>query len=428
MALPSLAGIAIFFLPVNDDGRQVIVFTLFTDALRDLLGAAQAPLLLLVTTVSALGALAWRWPAFRDLGGDLWRSAFAVSRGWTALRLAGLAVVAAVVFERGPELLRGASAGAMVVNDIGLPVIRIYLVGVLFLPLLTEYGLMELVGGLFRGVFTRLFGLPGRAAVDMAASIVSASAVGLIVTAGQYQRGYYSAREACVIACSFSIVSLPFCVLISEVAALERVFFPWYLSVVACCLLCAPLLARLPPLSRVPDHWLGAGGPPSEAALSPWQAALARAARGPGPAGYARLVSAGFVDTMLGVVAPVIAMATLAALVVFQTPLFHWLSWPLRILLQSLGVGEAAAIAPGFLVGVLDQFMPALLARGLDAEFWRFVLGGLSVTQLVFMSEFGVLVLRSPLPLGVKELLAVFALRTLITAPLLLLAARLVLG
>jgi nucleoside recognition membrane protein YjiH len=98
---------------------------------------------------------------------------------------------------------------------------------------------------------------------------------------------------------------------------------------------------------------------------------------------------------------------------------FQWVAYPLQWVLQESGVAEAAIIAPGFFAGYLDQFMPALLARGLTSDFWRFVLGGLAVTQLVFLSEFGVLVLRSSLPVGLVDLSLVFAIRTLVTAPML---------
>ena len=79
----------------------------------------------------------------------------------------------------------------------------------------------------------------------------------------------------------------------------------------------------------------------------------------------------------------------------------------------------------GIGIGFVDQFMPAIIARSVDAEFWRFVLGGLSVTQLVFLSEFGILVLRSKLPVDLKTLFIVFVQRTIITAPVLLVMAAL---
>lgn len=62
------------------------------------------------------------------------------------------------------------------------------------------------------------------------------------------------------------------------------------------------------------------------------------------------------------------------------------------------------------------------LAVNVDSELARFLLAGLSVTQLIFMAEVGVLILRSSLPLGLGDLLLIFALRTLIVFPLLTVA------
>jgi nucleoside recognition membrane protein YjiH len=124
-----------------------------------------------------------------------------------------------------------------------------------------------------------------------------------------------------------------------------------------------------------------------------------------------------------GVIAPAMGMATAAAILVFYTPVFSWLAMPIEWLLVLFSVAQAELIAPGFIAGYLDQFMPALLARNITSEFWRFVLGGLAVTQLVFLSEFGMLVLRSSLPVGLKDLTVIFIQRTVITTPLLCLGA-----
>ena len=155
---------------------------------------------------------------------------------------------------------------------------------------------------------------------------------------------------------------------------------------------------------------------------------MRRAQSGPGPRRYLELVARSLAEIIPGVIAPTMALATAAAILVFHSNVFAALAWPIEVALAALGVAEAAAVAPGFLAGYLDQFMPALLAKSLDSNFWRFVLGGLAVTQLVFLSEFGVLVLRSSLPVGLKDLTVVFALRTAITAPLLCLGAWLFVG
>jgi nucleoside recognition membrane protein YjiH len=78
--------------------------------------------------------------------------------------------------------------------------------------------------------------------------------------------------------------------------------------------------------------------------------------------------------------------------------------------------------------GFLDQYMPAIVAAGIDNEFTSFVLAGLSVCQLIFMSELGVIILRSSLPLSLWELMQIFLLRTVIVLPVLILGAGIVVG
>ena len=65
--------------------------------------------------------------------------------------------------------------------------------------------------------------------------------------------------------------------------------------------------------------------------------------------------------------------------------------------------------------------MPALLAGNIDSELTRFILAGLSVCQLIFMAEIGVLILRSVLPLSFWNLLLIFIIRTIILFPIFLL-------
>jgi nucleoside recognition membrane protein YjiH len=96
-----------------------------------------------------------------------------------------------------------------------------------------------------------------------------------------------------------------------------------------------------------------------------------------------------------------------------------------RLVLDVLSLPEAAKVAPGFLIGFLDQFTPAVIATRVDSEMMRFVLAGLSVSQLIYMADVGVLVLGSSLPLRFRDLLAVFCMRTIILAPMFVIAFRL---
>ena len=69
---------------------------------------------------------------------------------------------------------------------------------------------------------------------------------------------------------------------------------------------------------------------------------------------------------------------------------------------------------PALLAGFLDMFLPALLATGIESEFTRFVVGVLSVTQLIYMSEIGILMIKCEIPLRLHHLFILFLLRTLL--------------
>lgn len=430
--VPSLLGALVFLLPVVVDGAVTIPFSLLTDQISALIAPVHELLLLAVLVIGAAGALAWPLLARTRLGDHptlkLW---YDVHWVWLLLRTLGAVFAAMVVLEIGPEFVIGPETGGTVFRDICMAVLVIYFASAFLMGLLTDYGLMEFVGELLRAPFQRLFRLPGRAAVDSLASFVSAAGVGLLITVRQYEMGTYTAREACVICCSFSIVSLPFALLVAKVAGVDALFVPWYLVIVVACLLAAMVVARFGPLAHKPETRFTSRAPididaeAGGAFARGVSAARVRAATADGPAPYLRSAAVAFVDYAGGLLGPLMAIATLASILVFRTPVFDWVSLPIVWVLELFSFPEAAVAGKGFLVGVLDQFMPALVASGVESEFTRFVLAGLSVAQLVYLSEYGMILLRSPLPITLVDLLITFALRTLVVTPVLLVGAAL---
>ena len=78
------------------------------------------------------------------------------------------------------------------------------------------------------------------------------------------------------------------------------------------------------------------------------------------------------------------------------------------------------------MAGFLDMFLPALLGAGIESELTRFVIGVISVTQLIYMSEVGAILLRANLGLNIGHLAMIFVIRTIIATPLALILAGLV--
>ena len=353
------------------------------------------------------------------------RRIFFVGYSWLFLRLFGLLFTVLIFFKLGPEFVWADTTGHVVLYDLSTAIITIFIFASVLLPLLTDFGLMELIGTVFRNLFRKLFRLPGRSCIDAVASWMAAAAVGVIITSQQYERGYYSGREAAVIATNFSVVSLPFCLVVAQFAGLGHMFFQFYLTVVIAGLVAAMIMPRIPPLSRKPDNYSEAGKQIEEEAPSGEnlfqygiRKAMEKAENAPGPKAYLGSSLEVLFDIWFGLMPPLMLIATLGLIFVEYTPLMTWLSYPLVPVLELLRLPEAAAAAPAFLVGFAEMFLPAVLAKGIESEITRFVIISVSITQLIYMSEVGVLILKTQIPLNFVDLVVIFLLRTAITLPI----------
>ncbi len=425
----------IFLTPIPWEGHLTIGIGIITGWVRALMGDYGLHLVVILTVITTLMTLlgTYRRPTWIESRTQL-KDLFNVPTVWVLLRLAGTCFALIYFFQFGPALLQSEDVGGAVFVGIAVNVTAVYISACILLPLLTDFGLMEFAGTLARPMFRKVFQLPGRAAIDAVASFVGASAIGLLITIGQHDRGNYTGREAAVIATNFSIVSIPFSLVVATVAGIEHLFIPWYGFIILACLLAAFITPRLPPLSRKTDTYVAKAKIEEKQehhegkslVSESWQAAMQRAEVAPGLKGF---FAAGFRNLaffLFSVITAAMALATFATILVFHTPVFEWLGYPFIALLELAQLPDAAAAATALFAGFLDQYMPALAAAAVDSERTSFVLAGLSVAQLIFMSETGVIILRSSLPITFSELVVIFLLRTAIVLPVLIVGAHLV--
>ena len=423
--LPSLAGAFVFLFPVRDGDVVTIPMAVMTGWLTAALAGSMAYIVLAIILASALATV---WVFAKGIAPESARGferLFAVSKLWLAIRLCGLAMAIMIVFEIGPEMIWSPATGHLVLFDLATLIVAIFVFASFLMPLLTEYGLMDLVGTLLSRIFRGLFKLPGRSCIDALASWLSSAPVGILITSQQYDRGNYSGREAAVIATNFSVVSVPFCLIVADAVGLSHLFPQYYAVVVAAGVVAAVVTPRLPPLSRIPDTYSEAGKQLNED-LNPagglWRAginaAMARARRAPGIKSYLEGSLFNMFDVWFGLLPALIAIGTIGLIIVEYTPFFTWISYPLIPMLDLLRLPEADVAAPALLVGFADMFLPAVVAKSIDSELTRFVVASVSITQLIYMTEVGVMILKTRIPLNLLNLAQVFLLRTAITLPL----------
>ena len=267
--------------------------------------------------------------------------------------MCGLVIVLMIFFEIGPEAVWSDATGKVVLYDLAKVIVSIFVFASFLMPLLTDFGLMDLAGTLLSRIFKKLFLLPGRSCIDALASWLAAAPVGVLITSQQYEKGNYSGREAAVIATNFSVVSLPFCVIVAEFVGLSHIFVQYYMTIVVAGLVAAMVTPRLPPLSRIPDEYSEVGrqlfedtNPPEGLWRAGLNAALARSTSAPGPK---QLLQAGLhnlFDIWFGLMPALIAIGTAGLVIAEYTPFFEWLSYPFIPLLNLLQLPEAATAAP----------------------------------------------------------------------------------
>ena len=296
----------------------------------------------------------------------------------------------------------------------------------LLLPLLLNFGLLELFGALLSKVMRPVFNLPGRSAIDCMASWLGDGSVGILLTSKQYEEKFYTQREAAVVGTTFSAVSITFSLVVIAQVELESYFLPFYLTVCLAGVVAAIIIPRLPPLSRKKDLFIDGTERAADAEVIPqgyttfsWglEQAMNKASKVTSIRSVFGEGVKNAVDMVFGVLPVVMALGTIALVIAEYTSVFSVLGQPFIPFLELLGVPYAVEASQTIVVGFADMFIPSIIAASIDSEMTRFVIAAMSVTQLIYMSEVGALLLGSKIPVNIFELFAIFILRTLITLP-----------
>ncbi|RIP09763.1 YjiH family protein, partial [Staphylococcus gallinarum] len=119
-------------------------------------------------------------------------NAFNVKIGWLILRILAVVFVWITYLKVGTEVIYSADTGGLVFESLLPTLVTVFFFAALFLPLLMEYGLLELLGPVFRPIMRPLFTLPGRSTVDNLASFIGDGTVGVLITSRPYVDGFSS--------------------------------------------------------------------------------------------------------------------------------------------------------------------------------------------------------------------------------------------
>ena len=437
--IPSIIGMILFIIPLPWGGNDLTIgvgymATLFKGSFGEMLPAFMVYTVVLSSILTTIFTLVK--PSFIEKS-HFTKQLFIVKPVTLIIRI--LAAIFGLIFlfeipGPGFEMISNPYTGGVVVNDLFPTLATWFFFSGFFLPLLMEFGSMDYLGTLIRKFMRPLFKVPGRSAIDAIASWIGSGPVGVVITDKQYREGYYTSQEAAIISVCFSLVSLPFAVFIAGFLNITKSFLLFYGTISIASFVAAVVLPRIYPLKKKPTSYLEGVDVnineevPEGRELHEWavEKGVERAEQAPSIIG---LIQSGFktvIDVYFSLMPIVLLLGTCALIVAEYTPVFTYLSIPLVPLFNFMQVPDASSAAAATIVGFADMFLPAIFVKGSEFEITRFIIGALSFTQLIYLTETGAIILRSKIPVKFLDLLIIFIERTLITLPVIVLIAHMI--
>ena len=431
--IPSLIGAFLFVTPISQGGNLTIPVAVAANKLLDLMGGHTLTIIWALISLSAILTILHRTIGIGLLKkNEKMNALFSVKGFWFAVRMIGFVLANMIYFNLGPDFIIGDATGGLVINDLIPILVCVFLLAGILLALLLNYGLLDFFGALLIRLMRPVFNLPGRSALDCVASWLGDGSIGVLLTSKQYEEGFYSKREATVIATTFSAVSITFSLVVISQVGLEHMFLPFYLVVSFAGIVAAIIVPKLPPLSKVPDTYntsvphredIPAGMTPARYGL---KLALEKAERSPGIKEFFKEGLENVFEMWFGTLPVILAMGTIALIIAEYTPVFRILGLPFIPVYQLLQIPEAQLASQTVIVGFADMFLPSVIASSVESELTRFVVAATSVTQLIYMSEIGSIIMGSKIPVSLKDLFIIFLERTVVTLPVIALFAHLI--
>lgn len=416
--LLNFIGIFMFFITVTINGTKSIPIDHIVTALRSIpnFGPVYAGMIVVIGAILPFVRKTWN----KDK----------VTTVFSVFKVLGIGVVGMAIFGWGPEGFHTPDMLPFVFNKVVIPVTTLVPVGAVFLAFLINYGLMEFIGVFMKPVMRPIWKTPGRSAVDAVASFVGSYSVGLLITNRVYKEGYYSQKEASIIATGFSTVSATFMVVVAKTLGLMDKWNLYFWSTLIITFLVTAITTRIYPLCKksdkgyenmevVPEPTVEKG----ELVSTALNEGLNACSKSPG---ILQGIVKNFIDGLnmaLNIGPTLMAIGFLGLVLAKYTPVFDVLGYIFVPFTMLLGFGsEAMLVAKACAISLAEMFLPAsIVATASPAA--QALIAIVCVSEILFFSASIPCILGTDIQINLKDIVIIWVERVLLS---LLLAAPVV--
>ncbi|EMA37288.1 YjiH family protein [Halococcus hamelinensis] len=360
------------------------------------------------------------------LGDSIQPGYWQTSNLFWAFRVVAIPLALAMFFEVGPDWLLSDAIAGTSWDVLMITIVLVIPIGGIFVNLLAELGGLEFIGTLAQPVMRPLFNLPGRSALDSAASWLGSFSIGYYLTRNVFDRGGYNKREVFAICTCFATANLGSVGAVAAILGVLNIFPVLLLLYLIATLTVAVILVRLPPLSTVPEEYIAKPDPEpkfSGSVTDYFQFAFNEGVK-TAEEGKSILRAGidGFVDgtkltaTILGTI---MTIATAVLLLVAYTDVFELLATPVVPVMDVLGIPDPETAAIAIIAGAGEYFVGATVAVETDVLTKSFVVIVTSAQAIFFAASAPMMVdMFDDIPMRFRDLTVLLVLRTALLIPI----------
>tara|TARA_R110002095_G_scaffold45666_2_gene40983 strand:+ start:885 stop:2210 length:1326 start_codon:yes stop_codon:yes gene_type:complete len=405
VVIPSFMGIMVFFVPVTIADKNTILLDHLVIWCESLLSDnSQWYALLLIIGGCVLPVM-----------NKFWQQGFG-SIVFTIFKFIGLVLAGMVILKAGPAALYEPFMLEFLWNALVIPVGILVPIGAIFMPLLVNYGLVELVGTLTQPFMRLTFQVPGRSAIDAVASFITSFAVGLLITNKAYLSGEYSAKEAAIIATGFSTVSVAFMVIVARTLGLMDIWVMFFIATLFTTVVVTAITARIPPISNMDDFSENRELTPNKGDRVSTAVAEAIGVAN-SPKKFLMLVKSdlkdGIVMTMT-ILPTILSVGTVSLLIEKYTPVFDYIGYIFYPITLLFGMENGLELSSAVSTSYSEMFLPALIMAEADIVS-KLVAGITAISSILFVSASIPCIMATSIPISFYGLTVIWALRTALT-------------
>lgn len=404
----SSIGIFMFFVPIHLNGKKSIPLDHLVTWIRSLSPTVITFYILLVILAGA---------AYPFLSGT-WKKN-KIEMILSGLKVFGAVAAILIVFEIGPAWLLQEDMGPYWYHVVITPIGVLVPIGAVFLALLVGYGLLEFIGIMMQPVMRPIWRTPGRSAIDAVASFVGSYSIGLLITNRIYKEGKYSKKEATIIATGFSTVSATFMIVVANTLGLMEIWNLYFWVTFLVTFLVTAITVRLWPIRQMKDDYYTGEGYPEETvhgnrikfAFGKSMETVQNAPR------LSENVVSNVKDGVLmamSILPIIVAVELIGMFLATETMLFDYMAYLFLPLTWILQIPEPFLVAKAAMINLVDMFLPSLMVLEASLE-TRFIVGTISISTIIFFSALVPCILSTDIPIKIREILAIWFIRTVLS-------------